>query len=457
VKTPARLILCTVLALLVAAAPAEARKLQTGFHDSVYFSSSPEERAVWLDRAVAAQANFVRLMNGWRGIAPQRPAAPEDPADPVYRWGGLDAAIRDASARGLEPMVALTGAPAWAEGPNRPEWAREATWRPNARAYGQFARALALRYSGSYRDPRQPGAPLPRVRFFEPWNEPNLQAFLAPQWVTHKGRWRPESPIIYRALLNSFARGVKSVHSSNRVLAGTVAPFGDLDPGGTRMAPAQFVRSMLSRPTVFDVLTTHPYSVRGPFSPAYNDDDVTIPDVWKLKRPLRRAERAGRISPRGRKQIWVTEVSFDSSPPDPGAVPERKHARWLAETFFVLWRQGVNRVTWFQIRDQEPIPNYASSFQSGIFFRDGRPKLARRAFAFPFVAKAQARGRALLWARAPQRGRLVFERKTRRGWQRVAAGRAGRHHVLTRRVRVPKRTVMRVRSGKLTSLTARVR
>lgn len=50
-----------------------------------------------------------------------------------------------------------------------------------------------------------------------------------------------------------------------------------------------------------------------------------------MSRPLRRAQRSGRISPRGRKRLWVTEVSWDSSPPDPRGVPAARHARWSGE------------------------------------------------------------------------------------------------------------------------------
>jgi hypothetical protein len=240
------------------------------------------------------------------------------------------------------------------------------------------------------------------------------------------------------------------------VLAGTTAPFGDPQPGGDRMPPARFVRELLRGRTVFDVLAHHPYSTRGPFAPALNPDDVSIPDLGKLVRPLRAAERAGRIAPRGRKRVWVTEVSFDSRPPDPTGVPERKHARWLAETLFVLSRQGVDLVTWFQIRDQAPEPSYGQSNQSGIYLRDGRAKLAQRAFAFPFVARRGRSSRALLWARAPEQGRLIFERRAGGRWRRVRAGTASRHAVVTRRAALARGTLVRARLGDRVSLAARV-
>ncbi len=168
---------------------------------------------------------------------------------------------------------------------------------------------MAKRYSGSF----DPGTGiLPRVRYYQGWSEPNLDNHLTPQWVRVHGRWVAESPIIYRGLLNAFYAAVKSVHRSNVVITGGTAPFGD-QPGGQRVPPALFVREMLClhgqklvrercpHPVHFDILAHHPYSVGGPFQSAINRDDVSLPDIGKLTRPLRAAERSGLVLPRGQK------------------------------------------------------------------------------------------------------------------------------------------------------------
>jgi hypothetical protein len=452
-----RLALLLSLLVLAGAPPAaDARGLRLGFLDGV-FAGHAAEREPWLDRAVRSGSDVARLPTGWSGIAATRPANPADPADPAYRWVDLDAAVKAATSRRLDVILGLTGAPRWAEGPRRPRSATPGSWRPDPAAYGRFARALATRYSGRYPDPAAPGRTLPRVRSYQPWNEPNLDRYLAPQWTRSGRRWRPASPAIYRALLNAFAAGVKAVDRRNLVVAGTTAPFGDPAPGGRRMPPARFVRELLARRTTFDVLAHHPYSVRGPFAPALNRDDVSIPDMGKLIRPLRRAERAGRIAPRGRKRVWVTEVSWDSSPPDPDGVPAGRHAQWLAQAFYVLWRQGVDTITWFQIRDQSARPSYAETYQSGVYRRDGRAKLAQRAFAFPFVALRSGR-RSRAWTRAPAAGTLVIERRSGARWRRVATVRVRRHQVVSRRVRAGRGARLRARvAGAGTSLSARVR
>lgn len=445
------LVICMLLGLAVLPGSADARGLRLGFLDDV-FSQGPAERDPWLTRATESGSDVLRLSSSWVNAAPTRPRSPTDPADPAYRWDSLDTAVKAANARGLDVIISLTGAPQWATAKGRPPGVNPFAWRPRAAPYGEFARALAKRYSGSYRDPERPGATLPRVRTYLPWNEPNLTTYLAPQWTRKGGRFRPASPAIYRALLNSFARGVKSVNRRNKVVAGATAPFGDRRPGGRRMPPARFVRELLKRRSTFDVLSHHPYSTRGPRAPAFNRDDVSVADMRKLGRPLRAAARAGRVLPRGRKRLWVTELSWDSSPPDPRGVPERRHARWLQDALYVLWRAGVDTVTWFQIRDQAPEPSFALTNQSGVYFRDGRPKLAQRAFAFPFVLDRTSRSAVKVWTRAPAAGTLVLERRTGGAWRAVRRVRVRRHQVVLRRLRAGRRTELRARMGTATSI-----
>jgi len=453
-----------LLGAIVAAPARAAAPLDLGFVDS-RFSAGSSERAVWLDRAVAVGGGTVRLTGNWAQIARTRPADPANPSDPAYRWETLDGAARDASARGLSILVTLGGAPAWAEGAGRDPEARPGTWRPDPAAYRAFATAAARRYSGSF-TPAGGGA-LPHVRSWQAWNEPNLDHYLAPQWVRRDGRWRPASPGHYRRLLNAMAAGVQGVHASNRVVTAGTAPYGD-DAGARRMRPVAFLRELLClSPSLrarscperarFDVLSHHPYGVADPQRHALHPDDAAVPDVGRLVRVLRAAERKRVLPGRRTRPVWVTEISWDSSPPDPDGVPAARHARWLAEGLFELWRDGVSTVTWYLIRDQDPVPDYASTNQSGLFLASGEPKLAARAFAFPFVATRRD-GRTELWGKAPRAGVVAIERLSGGRWQRVASVRAGGNRVFDRRVRtVPRRSLLRARQGQAVSLSYRSR
>jgi hypothetical protein len=254
-------------------------------------------------------------------------------------------------------------------------------------------------------------------------------------------------------MLNAFFAGVRRAQPRALVVTAGTAPFGD--PGtGARMPPARFVRELLRRPARFDVLAHHPYSVGGPFRRALNRDDVSLPDLAKLTRPLRAAERAGRALPRARKRLWVTEVSWDSRPPDPDGVPARVHARWLAQAFYVLWRQGVDTVLWFQVRDQAPRPSYAATSQSGVLRRDGRPKVARRAFSFPFVARRTGDGRIRVWTVAPAAGTLTIERSRAGRWRAIRTAGVRVRQVLRLSVAAPAEARLRARVGDAVSLSA---
>jgi hypothetical protein len=456
-------------ALLCAGASSSAaatRGLALGFFDPVFSTSSPD-RATWFGRAADSAADIVRIDVGWVAVAPNTRTRPanfdaRDPADPAYAFALADGAIVEAAARGLRVLASFTYAPRWAEGPGRPAGTRAGTWRPDPRALEDYGAALARRYSGSFPDPARPGRMLPRVDAFQVWNEPNLERYLTPQWR----RGRTVAPAHYRRMLSAFYRGVKSVRRSALVVSAGTAPFGDPDVGGRRIMPARFVRDMLClrksgrrlltascpSPARFDVLAHHPYSTGAPTRRALNADDVSIPDLGKLTRMLRIAERSGRALPRKRHRVWVTEVSYDSSPPDPNGVPSARHARYLEQSFYLLWRQGVDTITWFLVGDQLPQPSYAATNQAGIYLADGRPKASQRAFAFPLVAERAGRGALRVWGRAPVAGIVRVELRTPSGWKVVRTLSARRHATFVVRVAARGRTSLRARVGSETSL-----
>jgi hypothetical protein len=185
-------------------------------------------------------------------------------------------------------------------------------------------------------------------------------------------------------------------------------------------------------PAHFDVLDHHPYAVGSPYTPALNPDDVSIPDLAKLERPLAVAERTGRALPAGTKPIWATEVSYDSDPPDPQAVPMATFERWTAQTLYELWSAGVSLVTWYLIQDQPPVPSYADSYQSGMYFLDGRVKPAQRAFRFPLVVDRRGAGEPIVWTRVPASGTLVIEGFVGGRWVAVLRTSVTRHEVVER-------------------------
>ena len=472
-RRPAAAIALLVLPLLLVptATASAARPLAVGFVDDSFLSPDAGLRAARLDEVRAAEGGVVRLLVRWSQVAPPvRPAGfhETDSNAPGYRWDDVDGAVRDAAARRLRVILDVISAPRWAEGPRRPARATPGTWRPDAAALGRFLTAAATRYSGRHADPARPGGTLPRVRMWQVWNEPNLPEHLSPQWVRQGGRYRLESASVYRAMLNAAYGAIKAVRRDNLVIGAGTAPYGDRRAGGRRVMPVRFLRALLClggtslralpcrRPARLDAIAHHPYGVRGPRSRALNADDVAVPDVHKLTRVVRAAVRKRRVLPRRRKRVFVTEISWDSRPPDPDGVAAQTHARWLADSFFQLWRQGVDTVTWFGLRDQRPVPSYAETYQSGVLLASGRAKPAARAFRFPFVMSRSGRG-AVAWGRSPVSGAVVIEERRGGGWRRRRALRVRRGGVFLVRLGAVRGSVFRARSGAERSLSWRFR
>jgi hypothetical protein len=429
------LLVCAAIALMGCAAPA-AKALELGFSDGAY--TGPDAQA-WLQRSAAAGADWVRISIAWP--VPNTPTRPpgfdaRNPADPDYNFTSADAAVRLATQSGLRVLLTFTGAPLWAEGPGRPADAAPGSWRPSPSALEDFGAALATRYSGRFPDPLNPGHTLPRVPAFQVWNEPNLSLYLSPQWSDGHA----VAPIIYRNMLNGFYRGVKSVDPSALVVTAGTAPFGDLGEGA-RMPPVTFWSDLLCLKTTagrlasthcpdpahFDVWAHHPYSIGAPTTPALDPDDVSIPDLGKLTTLLRAAERFGTVLPRESHPLWVTEVSYNSYPPDPGGVPINEQARWLEQTFAELWREGAQAIFWEQVGDQPPIPSYGTTSQSGVYYLDGQPKPALLAFRFPVVAWRVGRSSLDIWGRTPASGRLRVEQLVGSRWKTLRTLSEPRH------------------------------
>ena len=424
------LLACLITVALPPTGAIASRQLLLGFADEVF---DGQNSSTWLQRAATAGSNVVRINIGWVAAnAPRKPAGfnARDPASPDYDFTADDAAVKAATADGLRVIANFTGAPRWAEGPHMPRNASTGSWKPNDRDLEDYAIALAKRYSGRFPDPTNPARKLPKVWAFQLWNEPNLPDYLEPQWQ----HGRPASPAIYRGMLNAFYRGIKSVDPGALVVTAGTAPFGDPAEAHQRMMPALFWRQVLcvqqlgsklrdthcKDPAHFDALAHHPYSVGAPDTRALNPDDVSIPDMGKLTKILRVAERGGTALPHIRHQLWVTETGYNTRPPNPKGIPVGEDARWLEQTLELLWRQGVSLVTWEDIVDQPPNPSYFFSSQSGVFYLDGRPKPALATFRFPLVAWRQ-RGTVQIWGRVPSGGRLTLEVQDGNNWKTISS------------------------------------
>jgi hypothetical protein len=398
------------------------RPLETAIVDPSVFTGG--DAAAGFERVRAAGAAAVKIPLFWNEVAPlRRPVGFDatDPRSPAYDWTSLDAQVRLARAHGLEPLIYISSAPSWAMRNTG------GVVRPDPLAYSAFALAAVRRYSGA--------SGLPRVRYWQAWNEPNKVA----------GReQKPGTVSWYRALVNAFAAEVHTV-PGNRVIAGGLAPFGI----STSIAPLVFMRRLLClsgddvtaaecRSGIhFDIWSTDPYTAGGPDHEAAHPGDASVAELPEMRALLNAAVRSGVVVSKAPVRFWVTEFSWDSDPPDPAGVPAALEGRWVSEALYRMWSAGVSLVTWFTLRDQ---PFATSPYQSGLYYRGAsfdrdRPKPALAAFRFPFVAYPGAGG-IDVWGRTPggAAGAVVVEQHGASGWKRVRVLRADAAGIFQARV-----------------------
>jgi hypothetical protein len=458
-------IFCTAtLAIGLHASSAHAaRGFDTGIFEPDFTSNDTAAQTTAFDHAKQARAGSVIIYVDWSVVAPySKPLGfiASNPADPNYNWSRIDAAVRDASARGFRVVIAVTRAPNWAEGPGRPseQAAPSGTWKPNPGDLGDFTRAIATRYSGSF-------AGLPAVRYWQLWAEPNLGVNLSPQFEGTT----PVGFDVYRPMLDAFYAGLKAVSPSNVVVAGGTAPYGGLTPARgltfQRMQPLTFWRGLLCESTAtkkkkkkkhkrsasaaaagctpprFDVAAHHAINVGGPTRHARNPADASTPDIGRLRTVLRKGGS-------GNKPIWNTEIWWNSNPPGRG-VSLKTQARYLSQSFYLLWKQGVQAVFWFELKDlvpngRDPIPT------CGLFFQNYTPKPALQAFQFPFAVERVSRSSVRVWGLAPGAGRVSI---TSRGHRLKTLG-AGSNRVFVGTIHLRGRARLKATQGNERSLVA---
>ena len=489
-RTIRHLLLAAAVALLLvgavgtAVSAAKPSKLDTAVADAEPFA--PDNMDASLPHVKRAGANAVRLYLSWRVLLKNPEAATKpagmnaaNPADPNYDFAGLDRQVFKLKAMGLEPLFNFESAPFWAERTHG-GW-DGGTNSPDPAEYAQFARAVALRYSGTFRDPD--GDLVPRVRYYQAWNEPNFYRHLNPQYEVNKpdGSVPPQATVppgtpfqsadLYRSLLNAFADSVHAVHPDNLVVAGGLSTPGRPFRQSPAISPLVFMKRLLcldnqnhrlagcNEQAHFDVWSMHPYTSGSPEHHAANPDDVSIPELPNVQATLRAANSLGQIVSTNPLQFWVTEFSWDTSPPDPGAVPMKLAQRWVSEALYRMWSSGVSLVTWFEIRDQPSNGSFPDTFQSGLYFMCAggigcdRPKPTLEAFRFPFVAYKKGK-KVLIWGRTPfgKRGKVTIEQKSGRKFKKLKTLKTNGHGLFTKTLRAKGGGDLRAKLGKENSI-----
>lgn len=451
-------LIAAVLALLLTAPSSQAGDFGIGFADNLYGLAKTSDHQLKLTESV--NADVIRVNMYWSLVAFNQPADPRNPADPAYNWDEIDRAVAGAAAHGFDVDLTVTAAPAWAEGPNRPSFdeAPPGSWKPDASAFGDFAHAVAERYSGNF---TADGVMLPAVKYFEAWNEPNLSTYITPQW---DGNTNVASDI-YQRLLNNFYDEVKAVDPSSLIVSGGTAPYGDPPGGPNRTQPLRFEQEMLCLtpnnkktscpngvPSEFDIYAHHPINrIDPPTAKAANKGDIEVADFGSLTKTMRKAEKLGTPATSGKHDLWANEIWWQTNPPDRDeGLPLKTQARYYSQALYLLWKEGASNVTLLQFSDSKYTPGEftLASYQTGVYTYQGKRKPSADAIAFPFVTDKKGKGH-IAWGKAPQSGKLTIEAdQGKGGYKKVASFNVKAGKVFTHSIRVNGKAKVRASVGK---------
>ena len=343
------------------------------------------DRDRWLDVAAQSHAGVIRAWIEWGKIAPTRPASPRDPFDPAYVMTDTDDLVRAAQMRGMEVLFTIWGTPSWAN-----DGAGPAHAPTDAQDLEDFAYAIASRYSGRY-------VGYPFVRFYTVWNEPNLPAFLSPQYDLGGNS---VAPATYARLYRAGYAGIKAASPLARVALGDTSPWGGVNAGSHSPGAFAHALSQLAPDLRFDAWAHHPYATAPDLPPSQR---VRWPNVTLTQ--LSRFETAlARWWHRPSVPIWITEYDYRTRPQAASGVSYADQARYLEDALGMATADpNVSMFVWYVLRDDPEGP-----WPSGLVAQNGRRKPAFRVFA---------RAARTLDARAP----IVAAVANVRPWVHVSA------------------------------------
>jgi hypothetical protein len=391
--------------------------------------NGPVQRQRALDEIRSLGADTLRVEVKWNEVAPvpARSRRPDfDATDPGAYPGfrNYDDLFKRATVMGFRIIADLApDAPRWATAGGA-GYAETANLGVDPVAFGQFAGAVARRYSGGYQG-------LPRISWFSIWNEPNHVLFMKPL---------SDGPDRYRAMVDAALPAIRANGAPGvKALLGETAPSGR---GGRSIGPREFIRRFLCLDSTWRPVSTgpcagftkldvdgwahHPY---GPIDVVPSGRDiVNMLSIRRLGNYLDSAARAGRVPPR--LPIYVTEFGLQSNPPDPTITTSLarqaeelnrkeelayRYPRLRSFAQYLLWddpvRPGPTKVAW-------------AGFQTGLRFTDNQPKPAWSAYRLPIVVHPARRG-ARIWGRVrPGHGRRAVRLEVLLGgaWRPAGAG-----------------------------------
>jgi murein DD-endopeptidase MepM/ murein hydrolase activator NlpD len=314
-------------------------------------------------RALGIQ--WVRWQVDWAVVEPTRTEPPS------YHWNKVDEQMLNLTGAGLRPLVIVS---------TNPDWAASTTCGPHDKLadetpFVQFVQALVERYDGDgdYNgDGAADGAPLPNIREWEFYNEPDWDD---KEWNMVGGCWGRHAKE-YAQMLRAVHPVAHAANPTVRVVLGGIAgedigvntrtgqPHFAFSRHGSAQANNDFMRQILAAGAgpYFDALNFHHYAA---FDKYWASWGVGIQGKinWLNERLA-----AAKVSP---KPVLVSETGLRSDPTPidgvPGSLDEQ--ARFVVKTHARAASAGVETLIWFTYQDLK-------GEAWGLIDSDGKPKPA---------------------------------------------------------------------------------
>jgi len=399
----------------VAAAKARSGPISI-FEAEAQLRGTPAQTAQNVDVLRQLGVDVIRLYMPWNQLAPNpdsRKRPNFDAADPASysaaTWAIYDTIIRDATAKGIGiDLTVGAHVPLWATGAKAPPGGPHLQWEPSASEYGQFMRAVGKRYGGSYKPPGS-STPLPRVKFWAIWNEPNYGVDLAPQAIDNSTV--EVAPRLYRGLVDAAWSALHATgHGHDTFLIGETAPRGlttGNNPGNfSGMVPLRFIRALYCVGSNLEPLKGQAAAVRGcpttesaskrfaaqnpglfhatgfadhPYPQGQIAPDVKTPDepdyadlasLDNLEHTLDTVQKA--YGSPTKFPIYSTEFGLQTNPPETisRAIDSKTAAHYLNWSEYISWLDPrVSSYDQYLLTDPP-----GGNFATGLEYADGTPK-----------------------------------------------------------------------------------
>jgi hypothetical protein len=296
----------------------------------------------------------------WAGIAPKRPANPTSPDDPAYQWpAALARQLSQARANGIEPVLNVSGFPAWSNGARDPAWAPK-----DPQDFADFMAAAVKKY--------------PQVRRWIIISEPGNFYNFRPQ-----GGNGETAPHLYARLLDAAYASMHAVRSDVVVIGGGVHPYGLNDQYTT--APDTFITNMVlpdGRRPRLDMFAINPYTER-PLKMTLGKRRLRV-DFDDLDWLGRRLDQ---LWPRRHLRIFIDEFGWNTEHEALGwlyYVSRKKQAASLRKAYALAAKFGrIDTMCWFLLYDAPPQRNSTQwlNWTTGLRTSTGVRKPSWRAFA----------------------------------------------------------------------------